>query len=230
MKSAFFILLLLFSTSELFSGIATIATPNGKVKSINIIDNLGYQYSDWEYTSSVIIGEVKSDSTMLSLSDNVSMELSVGSDVLKVIAFGQTITHNMGMPALHDNNRVIIPFHDYLKSLDSLGFCKLLSIKNNSVVVEGVNYIERIPIISQYNHKYNMAYYKKVFSDVSRKYKKKKRYYKPAPKVDNSIDLLKDALSDEEKPKEIVEPEKDTYYDIPRDLDREEVLKKKKED
>lgn len=230
MKSAFFILLLLFSTSELFSGIATIATPNGKVKSINIIDNLGYQYSDWEYTSSIIIGEVKSDSTMLSLSDNVSMELSVGSDKLKVNAYGQTITHNMGMPALHDNNRVIVPFHDYLKSLDSLGFCKLLSIKNNSVVIEGVSYIDRIPFISQYNHKFNMAYYKMVYSDVSRKYKKKKSYYKPTPKVDNSIDLLKDALDNEEKPKEVTDPKKDTYYDIPRELDRDEVLKKKKED
>jgi len=231
MKSAFFILILFISTSELFSGIATIATPNGKVKSINIIDNLGYQYSDWEYTSSIIIGEVKSDSTMLNLSNNISMELSVGSDELKVIAYGQTISHNMGMPALHNNNRVIIPFHDYLKSLDSLGFCKLQSIKNNSVVFEEVNYIERIPIISQYSHKFNMAYYKMVYDDVSKKYKEKKRYYKPAPKVDNSIDLLKDALGNEEKPKEVAEPDKDTYYDIPRDLDRKEVLKKKnKED
>ena len=226
MKSAFFILLFLLYSS-LYSDVATISTPDGRVKSINLIENLGYHYSDWEYTTSTILNKVVSDSNKIMISDDYSLELNVGDDMFIVNAYGQSISHRMGMPALYSNNRIIVPFKDYLFSLDSLGICKIVSFENNNVKIGDLRYIGNVPILSQYDHKFNMAYYKKVYKEVNNKYKKK--YYKPiVPRKDESLELLKDALSEEEEPKKESSSDKDTYYDIPRELNREEVLKKKK--
>lgn len=226
MKSAFFILLFLIYTSA-FADIATISTPDGRVRSINLIENLGYQYADWEYTTSSVLNNVVSDSNKITLSDDYSLELNVGDDMIIVNAYGQSIEHKMGMPALYSNNRIIIPFKDYLVSLDSLGICKIVSFENNNIRIGQLKYVGNVPIISQYDHKFNMAYYKRVYKEVKNKYKKK--YYKPkVSRKDKTIELLKDALSEEEEPKKESSNDKDTYYDIPRELNREEVLKKKK--
>ncbi|MFN3195122.1 MAG: hypothetical protein ACE364_04140 [Chlorobiota bacterium] len=226
MKSAFFILLFLIYTSA-FADIATISTPDGRVRSINLIENLGYQYADWEYTTSTVLNNVVSDSNKITLSDDYSLELNVGDDMIIVNVYGQSIKHKMGMPALYSNNRIIIPFKDYLVSLDSLGICKIVSFENNNIRIGQLKYVGNVPIISQYDHKFNMAYYKRVYKEVKNKYKKK--YYKPkVSRKDKTIELLKDALSEEEEPKKESSNDKDTYYDIPRELNREEVLKKKK--
>lgn len=226
MKSAFFILLFLIYTSA-FADIATISTPDGRVRSINLIENLGYHYADWEYTTSTVLNNVVSDSNKITLSDDYSLELNIGDDMIIVNAYGQSIKHKMGMPALYSNNRIIIPFKDYLVSLDSLGICKIVSFENNNIRIGQLKYVGNVPIISQYDHKFNMAYYKRVYKEVKNKYKKK--YYKPkVSRKDKTIELLKDALSEEEEPKKESSNDKDTYYDIPRELNREEVLKKKK--
>jgi len=117
------------------------------------------------------------------------LELWVGDDELIANAFGQSISYNMGMPALYYKNRIIVPFRYYISSLDSLGLCKVISTENNSFTIEETNYLKNVPFLEQYSHKFNMVYYKKVYNEVMGKYKK--TYYKPAPKRDKSIEKLR---------------------------------------
>jgi hypothetical protein len=101
MKSAFFILLLLFPFG-LVSKTITVANQSGRLKSVNVINNMGYEYSDFEYTTSCIIDEYKKDSAGISF-DGKELQLAPNSNLLTYIVAKQRIllTKIISMPSIH---------------------------------------------------------------------------------------------------------------------------------
>ena len=95
MKSAFFIFLLLFPFGILSKTI-TVANQSGRLKSINVINNMGYEYSDLEYTTSCIIDDFKRDSLGISFDGKV-LQLNHNSNLLTYLVAKQRVIFNMGM-------------------------------------------------------------------------------------------------------------------------------------
>ncbi|MER3329601.1 MAG: hypothetical protein RIF34_08505, partial [Candidatus Kapaibacterium sp.] len=129
MKSAFFILFLLFPFG-LVSKTITVANQSGRLKSVNVINNMGYEYSDFEYTTSCIIDDFKKDSSGISF-DGKELQFVPNSNLLTYIVAKQRILLTMGMPVLNISNRICIPIKDYFYALDSLGICKVVSSSND---------------------------------------------------------------------------------------------------
>ncbi|PKL79320.1 MAG: hypothetical protein CVV25_08255 [Ignavibacteriae bacterium HGW-Ignavibacteriae-4] len=230
MKSAFFILLLLFPFG-LVSKTITVANQSGRLKSVNVINNMGYEYSDFEYTTSCIIDEYKKDSAGISF-DGKELQLAPNSNLLTYIVAKQRILLTMGMPVLNLSNRICIPIKDYFYALDSLGICKVISSTNDFYKVDDYRILKFAPKISNFANKYNLAYYEQVYNEVNNS------RLSPLPKVrkrvakkvegDKTLDLIKEALKDEKSEVPTPEKKKDDYYDIPRGLNRDDALQKKK--
>ncbi len=229
MKSAFFILILLFPFG-LLSKTITVANQSGQIKSVNVINNMGYEYSDLEYTTSFIIDEFKIDSAGINF-DGKELQFAPNSNLLTYKVASQIIRITMGMPILNISNRVCIPIKDYFFALDSLGICKVISSNNDVYKIDDYRILKFAPKISNFSNKYNLAYYQQVYNEVnkSRLTAKPKVRKKVAKKVEDNktLDLIKEALEDEKS--EVPTPKKkDDYYDIPRGLNRDDALKKKK--
>lgn len=230
MKSAFFILLLLFPFG-LVSKTITVANQSGRLKSVNVINNMGYEYSDLEYTTSCIIDDFKKDSAGISFDDK-QLQFSPNSNLLTYLVAKQRILLTMGMPVLNISNRICIPIKDYFYALDSLGICKVVSSSNDLYKIDDYRILKFVPKISNFSNKYNLAYYEQVYKEVN------KSKLNPLPVVrkrvtkkvepDKTLDLIKEALKEEKSEVPTPPKKKDDYYDIPRDLNREDALKKKK--
>ncbi len=229
MKSAFFILLLLFPFS-LVSKTITVANQSGRLKSVNVINNMGYEYSDFEYTTSCIIDDYKRDSSGI-IFDGKELQLTQNSNLLTYIVAKQRISLTMGMPVLNLSNRICIPIKDYFFALDSLGICKVISSSDNLFKIDDYRILKYAPKISNFSNKYNLAYYEQVYNEVNKSKltqlpKVRKSISKKVEK-DKTLDLIKEAIKDEKS--EVPTPKKkDDYYDIPRGLNREDALNKKK--
>lgn len=236
MKSAFFILILLLPFSLLAETI-TVANQSGRLKSVNVIHNLGYKYSDFEYTSSCIIDDYKYDANALSFDGKV-LEAIPGQNSLLYKVANQNVPITMGMPILLISNRVCVPINDYFSALDSLGICKVVSRSNNVFRISDYSILRLVPKINQFSNKYNLAYFEQVYKEVNNKnttvptLKKRitssnttKNTTKKAE--DKTLDLIKDALKDEKSETPKSANKKDDYYDIPRGLNRDDALKKK---
>jgi|APTNR8051073442_1049403.scaffolds.fasta_scaffold05611_2 hypothetical protein len=230
MKSAFFIFLLLFPFGILSKTI-TVANQSGRLKSINVINNMGYEYSDLEYTTSCIIDDFKRDSLGISFDGKV-LQLNHNSNLLTYLVAKQRVIFNMGMPVLNISNRICIPIKDYFYALDSLGICRIVSTSDNLFKIDDYSILKYAPKISNFSNRYNLAYFEQVYNEVnkSRKPIVSKARKKLARKVeqDKTLDLIKEAIKNEKSEVPSPSKKKDDYYDIPRDLNREEVLKKKK--
>lgn len=230
MKSAFFIFLLLFPFGILSKTI-TVANQSGRLKSINVINNMGYEYSDLEYTTSCIIDEFKRDSLGISF-DGKLLQLNHNSNLLTYLVAKQRVIFNMGMPVLNISNRICIPIKDYFYALDSLGICRIVSTSDNLFKIDDYSILKYAPKISNFSNRYNLAYFEQVYNEVNKTRKPivSKARKKLARKVeqDKTLDLIKEAIKNEKSEVPSPSKKKDDYYDIPRDLNREEVLKKKK--
>lgn len=230
MKSAFFILLLLFPFG-LASKTITVANQSGRLKSVNVIYNLGYEYSDLEYTTSCIIDDYKRDSAGISF-DGKELQLTANSNLLTYLVAKQSIVLTMGMPVLNLSNRICIPIKDYFYALDSLGICKVVSTSNDVYKIDDYRILKFAPKITNFSNKYNLAYYEQVYKEVNN------TAITPLPKVrksvakkavqDKTLDLIKEALKEEKSEVPTPPKKKDDYYDIPRGLNRQDALNKKK--
>jgi len=226
MKSAFFILL--FLPQSLLSETITIANQSGRVKSVNVVQNMGYKYSDFEYTTACILGEYKYESNAITF-DGKSLIAEPNRNSLSYLVANQNIFISMGMPSLVISNRLCIPINDYFNALDSLGICKILSRTDNIFRISDYSIVKTVPKISTFSNKFTLAYYEQVYNEVKDKQKPiVKKYIKKKKAEDNTLDLIKDALEDEKSEVPKSSEKKDDYYDIPRGLNREEALKKKK--
>jgi len=191
---------------------------------------MGYEYSDFEYTTSCIIDDYKKDSTGISF-DGKELQFAPNSNLLTYMVANQKIRLTMGMPILNISNRVCIPIKDYFFALDSLGICKVISSSNDLYKIDDYRILKFAPKITNFSNKYNLAYYQRVYNEVNKsklttKPKIRKRVAKKVDE-DKTLDLLKEALEDEKS--EVPTPKKkDDYYDIPRGLNRDDALKKKK--
>lgn len=230
MKSAFFIFLLLFPFGILSKTI-TVANQSGRLKSINVINNMGYEYSDLEYTTSCIIDDFKRDSLGISFDGKV-IQLNHNSNLLTYLVAKQRVIFNMGMPVLNISNRICIPIKDYFYALDSLGICRIVSTSDNLFKIDDYSILKYAPKISNFSNRYNLAYFEQVYNEVNKTRKPivSKARKKLARKVEQNktLDLIKEAIKNEKSEVPSPSKKKDDYYDIPRDLNREEVLKKKK--
>ncbi|MEZ4725409.1 MAG: hypothetical protein R2863_12210 [Candidatus Kapaibacterium sp.] len=229
MKSAFFIIFLLFPVSIIPNTI-TIANQSGKLKTVNIINSMGYEYSDFEYTTSCIIGDFSKDSSGINF-DGKSLQLRPNSNIVKYIVAGQIVQHTMGMPVLNISNRICVPIKDYFYSLDSLGICKIITNNDNYFKIQDYKIFKRVPNIENYKNKYNLAYFEQVYNEVNKAELNKKKARKKVKivKTDKTLDLIKEALKEEKSEVPSQPVKKDDYYDIPRGLNRDGALKKKKD-
>lgn len=230
MKSAFFILLLLFPFG-LVSKTITVANQSGRLKSVNVINSMGYEYSDFEYTTSCIIDDYKRDADGISFDGKV-LQLAPNSNLLTYLVAKQTILLTMGMPVLNLSNRICIPIKDYFYALDSLGICKVVSSSNDLYKIDDYRILRFAPKITNFSNKYNLAYYEQIYKEVNN------TGITPLPRVrrsvakkvgpDKTLDLIKEAMKDEKSEVPAPPKKKDDYYDIPRGLNREGALNKKK--
>lgn len=226
MKSAFFILLL-FLPLSLLSETIIIANQSGKMKSVNIIQNMGYKYSDFEYTTACILGEYIYESNAITF-DGKSLQAFPMQNNMSYQVANQKINIAMGMPALTINNRLCIPINDYFTALDSLGICKILSITDNIYRISDYSILKTVPKINTFSNKYTIAYFEQVYKEVNNNQKPVvKRLIKRKQTEDKTLELIKKSLEDEKSELPKSSEKKDDYYDIPRGLNREEVLKKK---
>lgn len=226
MKSAF--LILLFLPLSLLSETITIANQSGRIKSVNVVHNMNYKYSDFEYTSACILSEYKYESNAITF-DGKSLKAVPKQNNLTYQVANQTIYITMGMPALTISNRLCIPINDYFNALDSLGICKILSRTDNIYRISDYSILKTVPKISTFSNKYTLAYFKQVYNEVNEKQKPVvKKLIKKKQTEDKTLELIKDALEDEKSELPKSSEKKDDYYDIPRGLNKEEALKKKK--
>jgi hypothetical protein len=192
---------------------------------------MGYEYSDLEYTTSCIIDDFKRDSLGISFDGKV-LQLNHNSNLLTYLVAKQRVIFNMGMPVLNISNRICIPIKDYFYALDSLGICRIVSTSDNLFKIDDYSILKYAPKISNFSNRYNLAYFEQVYNEVNKTRKPivSKARKKLARKVeqDKTLDLIKEAIKNEKSEVPSPSKKKDDYYDIPRDLNREEVLKKKK--
>jgi hypothetical protein len=230
MKSAFFILLLLFPFG-LVSKTITVANQSGRLKSVNVIYNLGYEYSDFEYTTSCIIDDYKRDSAGISF-DGKELQLAPNSNLLTYLVAKQSIVLTMGMPVLNLSNRICIPIKDYFYALDSLGICKVVSTSNDVYKIDDYKILKFAPKITNFSNKYNLAYYEQIYKEINSAgitpLPKVRRSVAKKPGPDKTLDLIKEAMKDEKSEVPTPPKKKDDYYDIPRGLNRQDALNKKK--
>lgn len=226
MKSAF--LILLFIPLSLFSETITITNQSGKMKSVNVVQNMGYKYSDFEYTTACILSDYKYESNAIAF-DGKLLTASENINNLTYQVANQNINITMGMPALVISNRLCIPINDYFNALDSLGICKIISRTDNVYRISDYSILKSVPNISSFSNKYTLAYFEQVYKEVNKSQKPVlRKNIKKKIKEDKTLDLIKDALEDEKSELPKSSEKKDDYYDIPRGLNRDEALKKKK--
>lgn len=226
MKSAFFILIIFFPAINI-ANTFTIANQNGKVKSVNIINYKGFQYSDFEYTTSCIIDNIKSDFNKIDF-DNKSIEAIPNAKFVLYSLYSQIIAQKLSTPVLVLSNRVCVPIKDFIYALDSLGICKIISTSDNYFKIDDYAIFKNVPKISNFSNQYNLAYFEQVFNEVNKKQiLPAKKNVLSIKKSNKTLNLIKDALKEDKSEVPTQSTKRDTYYDIPRGLNRDNVLKKK---
>lgn len=226
MKSAFFIFILLLPLS-LTASTFTIANQQGKVRSINIINHRGVQYSDFEYTTSCIVGDIKSDSNSITF-DGKQLEATPNAKFILYSLYSQIIAEQLSSPVLILGNRVCVPLRDYVYALDSLGICKVVASQDGYFKIDDYDILRNVPIITNLSNKFNLAYFEQVYKEINSTIKPKLQQRKvKVHRADKTLELLKDAMKGEKSELPISPNNKEEYYDLPRGLNRDAILKKK---
>jgi len=188
------------------------------MKSINVVHNMGYKYSDFEYTSACILGEYKYDNKTIAF-DGKSLVAIHNQNNLSYQVANQSIHISMGMPVLTISNRLCIPIRDYFSVLDSLGICKVLSRVDNIYRISDYSTQKKVPKINTFSNKYTLAHYQQVYNEVNEKSKLVvKKFIEKKNVEDTTLDLIKDALKDEKSEVPNISSEKKmiimTYLEI----------------
>jgi hypothetical protein len=228
MKSAFLFIFTIFLPLSLVANTVTITSQNGRVKSINIINYKGLQYSDFEYTSSCVVGDYKYDSNAISF-DNKQLKANAGDNFISLSVYSQTVTEPLSAPVMLFSNRICVPIRDYLYALDSLGVCKVLFSNNDLFKIADYQIFRSVPIITNITNKYNLAYFQQVYDEVNSKtFSNHKKTISRTNNAGKTLELLKNAMREDKPGSPQLPAKKEDYYDLPSGLNRNAILKRKR--